>query len=100
MQPQQTILEKLAAACATNDNPERLEDLERRLTVMEEKLFAVLLAATPEEAILAVRAEAERDLAPFRRRMPAMQIDHLLKQYLHKRLLDRYGIPRLSLFYM
>jgi len=93
-------LEKLAAACATNDNPERLEDLERRLTVMEEKLFAVLLAATPEEAILAVRAEAERDLAPFRRRMPAMQIDHLLKQYLHKRLLDRYGIPRLSLFYM
>jgi len=39
-------------------------------------------------------------LAPFRRRMPAMQIDHLLKQYLHKRLLDRYGIPRLSLFYM
>ena len=93
-------LEKLAAACAANDHPERLEDLERRLTVMEEKLFAVLLAATPEETVLAVRAEAERDLAPFRRRMPAMQIDHLLKQYLHKRLLDRYCIPRLSLFYM
>jgi hypothetical protein len=24
----------------------------------------------------------------------------LLKQYLHKRLLEKYGLPRLSLFYM
>ena len=42
----------------------RLEDLERRLTVLEEKLFAVLLAATPDDEIVAVRAEADRELAP------------------------------------
>ena len=78
----------------------RLEDLERRLTVLEEKLFAVLLAATPDEQILAVRAEADRDLAPYRRKVPAAQIEQLHKQYVHKRLLERYSLPRLSLFYM
>jgi hypothetical protein len=78
----------------------RLEDLERRLTVLEEKLFAVLLAATPDEEIVNVRAEVDRELAPYRRKMPAAQIDQLQKQYLHKRLLEKYGLPRLSLFYM
>ena len=78
----------------------RLEDLERRLTVAEEKLFAVLLAATPDEQIVAARAEADRELAPYRRKMPSAQIEQLQKQYVHKRLLEKYGLPRLSLFYM
>ena len=78
----------------------RLEDLERRLTVLEEKLFAVLLASTPDEDIVTVRAEADRDLAPYRRKMSGAQIDQLQKQYAHKRLLEKYNIPRLSLFYM
>jgi hypothetical protein len=78
----------------------RLEDLERRLTVLEEKLFAALLASTPDEEILTVRAEADRDLAPYRRKMLAGQITQLQKQYVHKRLLEKYHLPRLSLFYM
>lgn len=78
----------------------RLEDLERRLTVLEEKLFAVLLAATPDEPIVALRAEADRELAPYRRKMSAPQIEQLQKQYVHKRLLEKYALPRLSLFYM
>jgi len=78
----------------------RLEDLERRLTVMEEKLFAVLLAATADDEIVAVRAEADHAMASYRRKMPAAQIDQLLKQYVQKRLLEKYGLPRLSLFYM
>jgi len=77
-----------------------LEDLERRLTVLEDKLFASLLAATPDEQLLDVRAEADRELAPYRRNMAAPQIEQLQKQYVHKRLLERYGLPRLSLFYM
>jgi hypothetical protein len=78
----------------------RLEDLERRLTVMEEKLFAVLLAATPDADIVAVRAQADRELAPYRSKMSGTQIDQLQKQYVNKRLLEKYGLPRLSLFYM
>ena len=77
-----------------------MEDLERRLTVAEEKLFAALLAATPDEALYRVRAEADRDLAPYRRKMTAPQIEQLHKQYVHKRLLEQYHVPRLSLFYL
>jgi len=85
----------------TEDKPGgRLEELERRLTVLEEKLFAALLAATPDEEIVAVRAEADRDLAPYRRKMSGPQIEQLQKQYVHKRLLEKHGLPRLSLFYM
>jgi hypothetical protein len=79
---------------------QRLEELERRMTVMEEKLFAGLLAATPDEDIVAVRATADRDLAPYRRKMSGAQIEQLHKQYVHKRLLEKYRVPRLSLFYM
>jgi hypothetical protein len=85
---------------ATIGNLGGLEALERRLTVWEEKLLAALLAATPDEQVVAVRAESDRELAPYRRKMTAAQIDQLQKQYLHKRLLERYGLPRLSLFYM
>ena len=78
----------------------RLEDLERHLTVLEEKLFAALLAATSDEDIVAVRGQADCELAPYRRKMSAAQIEQLQKQYVHKRLLEKYGLPRLSLFYM
>jgi hypothetical protein len=78
----------------------KLEDLERHLTVLEEKLFAALLAATADEDIVTVRAQADRELAPYRRKMGAPQIGQLQKQYVHKRLLEKYGLPRLSLFYM
>ena len=80
--------------------PPRLEDLERKLTVLEEKLFAVLLAAVPDDEVIAVRAEADRELAPYRGKMPSAQVEQLQKQYLHKRLLEKYRLPRLSLFYM
>ena len=78
----------------------RLEDLERHLTVLEEKLFATLLTSTPDQEIVAMRADADRELAPYRRKMSGPQIDQLQKQYIQKRLLEKYGLPRLSLFYM
>jgi hypothetical protein len=88
------------AAQAAGKPAGRLEDLERRLTVLEEKLFAALLTSTPDEEIVSVRADADRDLAPYRRKMSGPQIDQLQKQYVQKRLLEKYKLPRLSLFYM
>lgn len=93
-------LRDLANEMETLTRPRRLEELERRMTVLEEKLFAVLLASTADEEIVAVRAQADRDLAPYRSKMPGAQIEQLQKQYVHKRLLEKYGLPRLSLFYM
>jgi hypothetical protein len=78
----------------------RLEEVERRLTVLEEKLFAALVAGTPDEELVGVRAQADRELAPYRSKMPGAQIEQLLKQYIHKRVLEKYGLPRLSLFYL
>ena len=95
-----TTLRKLAQETESKKSAVRLEDLERHLTVLEEKLFAALLAATPDEESVTVRAQADRELTPYRRKMAAAQIEQLQKQYVHKRLLEKYGLPRLSLFYM
>lgn len=92
-------LREMAMAVKTKSFP-RLEDLERRLTVMEEKLFAALLSSTADDEIVTIRAEADRDLIPYRRKMSSAQIEQLHKQYVHKRLLEQYKLPRLSLFYM
>jgi hypothetical protein len=89
-----------AAASLEMRGPSEAEELERRLTVMEEKLLASLLASTPEAALLELRTEADRDLAPYRSRMSGPQIAQLHRQYVHKRLIEQYRLPRLSLFYM
>ena len=90
----------IAAEVETKAAPARLEDLERRLAVQEEKLFAVLRAAVPDDEIVAVRAQADRELSPYRSKMTAAQVEQLQKQYVHKKLLEKYKLPRLSLFYM
>jgi hypothetical protein len=92
-------LREMAASFEAGNAPV-MENIERRLTVMEEKLLAALLAEIPEAALLAVRTAADRDLAPYRSRMSAPQIEQLHKQYVQKRVLEQYQLPRLSLFYM
>jgi hypothetical protein len=77
-----------------------LEDLERRFTVLEEKLAAMLSADADAETMLAVRREMDRSLAPYRRKMSADQLAQLERQYLQKRLFEHLGVPRLSLFYL
>ena len=77
-----------------------LEDLDRTLTVLEEKMVAGLLAGAPEEELTALRLQADRELAPYRGRMRAVQIKQVQAQFLHKRLLEARKLPRLSLFYM
>ena len=78
----------------------RLEDLERQLTVLEEKLQAALLTTTSEQVLLQIRSEADRQIAPYQSKMNAAQIEQLRRQYIHKKLFDYYKLPRLSLFYM
>jgi len=77
-----------------------LEELERRFTVLEEKLAAALLRASSVDFLSEMRREVERGLAPSRRKMTATQIESLDRQFLKKRLLEHYKIPRLSLFYL
>lgn len=97
---QAQTLRKLAEDIAASQTPAPLEDLERRMTVMEEKLFAALMSNSSDDELVQVRAQADRELAPYRSKMSGPQIDQLMKQYTHKKLLERFGLPRLSLFYM
>jgi hypothetical protein len=77
-----------------------LEELDRTLSVLEEKLFAALLTAAPEEELVALREQAARELAPYRGKMQAVQIKQVQQQFLQKRMLEARKLPRLSLFYM
>lgn len=97
----QEIAQRLTvlAAEVRKDDP-KLEDLERTLTVLEEKLFAALIAAAPEVDLVSMRESAAKELAQYRSRMQSAQIRQVEQQFLHKRLLERYKLPRLSLFYM
>ena len=92
-------LEALAAQPAT-ETTQNLEDLELHLTVFEEKLLAALTQAATAEELVALRREVERGLAPYRRRMKVEQLALIEKQFLQKKLFERYRLPRLSLFYM
>lgn len=87
-------LEQLAQQSLTN------EELERHLSALEEKLFALLLTHTPAEELEQMRELAARELAPYRSRMQAVQIRQIEQQFLRRRLLERYELPRISLFYM
>jgi len=77
-----------------------LEQLEQRLTALEEKMAAIARAAQSEEDLFRVRRELELQLRPFRSKMTAAQLALLEKQYLDRKLLEAAGLPRLSLFYL
>lgn len=79
--------------------PLDLEDLERRLTVLDEKLHSVLTSHASEETMLNIRREMDGQLAAYRRKMKAEQIALVEKQYAQKRLLEEFRLPRLSLYY-
>ena len=91
--------EARAAKSATTVAHE-MEAFERVLTVLEEKLFAALTAAAPEELLVGLKEHAARELAPYRSRMGAVQLRQVEHQFTQKQLLVHYNLPRLSLFYM
>jgi hypothetical protein len=88
------------AGSGEKDTAADLEAMERSLTVLEEKLFAALTAAAPEELLVGLKEHATRELAPYRSRMGAVQLRQVERQFVQKQLLVHYNLPRLSLFYM
>jgi hypothetical protein len=94
-------LRELAAEIRAEDGTKfNAEQIEHTLIVLEEKFFASLTAAAPEELLVALKEQAARELAPYRSRMGAVQIRQVERQFMQKQLLAHYNLPRLSLFYM
>jgi hypothetical protein len=77
-----------------------LEQLEQRLTSIEEKLIANLRTSASDEALFEARRALDLDLKPYRGKMSAEQLSMLEKQFLERRLLESAKLPRLSLFYL
>ncbi len=91
-------VERLASGAAALYHD--LEDLEQRLTALEDKMIALARSRQTDDQLLAARRELDLQLRPYRGKMTAPQIAMLEKQYLERQLLESAGLPRLSLFYL
>jgi len=77
-----------------------LEELEQRLSALEEKMLAQARARQDEESLFAARRELDLQLKPYRGKMTAAQLSMLERQFLERKLLESASLPRLSLFYL
>lgn len=91
-------LEQMAAEVETHYLD--LEELEQRLTAMEEKLAAIARTSQSEEELFEARKSLDAELRPYRGKMSAEQLSMLERQYLDRWLFERSKLPRLSLFYL
>lgn len=91
-------LDRIAADAETHYAD--LEQLEQRLTALEEKMSAIAKTTQSEEASFEARRQLDATLRPYRGKMTADQLSMLEKQFLERALLERAGLPRLSLFYL
>jgi hypothetical protein len=91
-------LESIAAEAEAHYT--ELEQLEQRLTVLEEKMSAIAKTTQSEEAMLAARRRLDDSLRPYRGKMSADQLLMLERQFLERSVFEQAGLPRLSLFYL
>jgi predicted ribosome quality control (RQC) complex YloA/Tae2 family protein len=82
------------------EQSKNLEDLERRLTTLEEKAVAIIRSVQTDDDLYSIRAALDQELKPYRGKMSADQISMLERRYLDTALLNRAKLPRLSLFYL
>lgn len=77
-----------------------LEELDRVLTVLEERMVDALRSSASESQMVELRGQADSELAPFRSRMGTVQLRQVQQQFMTRRMLQMHSLPRLSLFYM
>jgi hypothetical protein len=77
-----------------------LEELERHLAALEDRMIAATRTLATEDDLVAARRELDFQLRPYRGKMTAEQLAMLEHQFLDRRLLESAALPRLSLFYM
>ena len=77
-----------------------LEQLEQRLTAIEEKMIARARSTASEEALFEARRSLDQELKPYRGKMSADQLATLERQFLDRKVIEAAGLPRLSLFYL
>jgi hypothetical protein len=76
------------------------EDLEMRLNVLEERILSSLIGNMEEEELLGFRREVNSELKRHRRGLKAEQLAMLEKKLMNRKILEKFKVPRLSLFYL
>lgn len=89
------LAESVRVVDATN-----FRDAEQILEALEERLLAILRVAADESVLVEIQRDVEAELGPFRSSMTAAQLAMLEQQLSRRKLLERYNVPRLSLFYL
>lgn len=89
-----------AIAAEAERHMQDLEDLERRLTALEDKVVAAARTLQTDEELYSIREALDRELKPYRAKMTADQLAVLERRYLDSALLEWAKLPRLSLFYL
>jgi len=77
-----------------------LRTAEQSLSALEEKLIAKLKFTADNETMIALKKEVDAELNPFRSTMTAPQLSMFEQQMWRRKLLERFNVPRLSLFYL
>ncbi len=90
--------ELAAALRARAAQPAARLALETWLAAQEAELVKRLRRATPAPVVAELEAEIEADLAPYRERLPEPVRKQVRVDSFARRLLERHGLPRLSLF--
>lgn len=78
----------------------KLEELEQRLSALEDKILALARTEQSDQDLFEARRELDSYLRPYRSKMTADQLLMLEKQFLDRQLFEKMRLPRLSLFYM
>ena len=76
------------------------QELDQRLTAIEEKMAALARTRMTEQELFEMRRELESQLRPYRSKLSGDQLVRLEKSFLDRKVYERAGLPRLSLFFM
>jgi len=75
-------------------------DSEQTLAALEERLISILRIAVDESVLVELQREVQSELGAYRSTMTTEQLAMLEQQLSRRKLLERYNVPRLSLFYL
>lgn len=77
-----------------------LQELDQRLTAIEEKMAAIARTRLSDDDLFEMRRELDLQLRPYRGKMSTDQLMRLEKSFLDRKVYEKAGLPRLSLFFM
>ncbi|HKO97878.1 MAG TPA: hypothetical protein VJU86_12845 [Pyrinomonadaceae bacterium] len=99
LQRAETLLQDLEEE-TENSTTLNAQKLEQSLTGLERMLADALRLTIDSVELQEYEREVKEQLKPYRKHMEKAAYDQTFDNLLLKRLRDRYGVPRLSLFYL